>query len=107
MYAFICFLFVLFVFLIFYKIGWMGAGDVKLGAVLAFIFGFDNFLWVWVFSIIMLIIYSVLIKIIYKLGYEKIGFKLAGGSCDGKYIPYGAFLSISSMLLILKSEVAI
>lgn len=85
----------------------MGGGDVKLGSVLAFILGLNNFLWVWVVSIVFLIIYAVFVKIIYAFGYELIGLKLVGGSNERRYIPYGAFLSISSMLLILKSEAAV
>ena len=105
--ASLCFFGVLIFLLFFYKVGLMGGGDVKLGSMLAFIFGLNNFLWVWVVSIVFLIIYAVFVKIICAFGYEVIGLKLVGGSNKRRYIPYGAFLSISSMLLILKSEAAI
>lgn len=107
MHALMCFFTVLIIFLIFYKIGWMGAGDVKLGCVLGFVFGFGNFLWIWVISIIILINYLFVIKIICRSKYKDIGLRLMGNYHVRRYIPYGTFLSISSMLLILKSEMVL
>lgn len=91
-------------FLLFYKIGWMGAGDVKLGGVLALLFGFYNFLWVWGLSIFLSLFYVGMVKVMYSCGQEVVRLKLTANDIGKKYIPYGAILSIASMLMILKVE---
>ena len=76
---------ILFIFFSFYLMGVMGAGDVKLASVLAFLLGLNGFLFVFIFSIIISFIYFGWIcffkKTTIKFGFNK------------KIAPYGAFMS--------------
>ena len=87
----------------FYALGWMGAGDVKFGAVLAFCLGLQAFFYVWVISIVVAIMYSQLVNVLSMYGMESIKIKMTlGNVVEGKkYVPYGALLSISAMIFIL------
>lgn len=90
------------VFIVFYNIGFMGAGDVKFGAALAFCFGVKLFFYVWCISIFISIIYCFFEKEL-KIN-EKIIFSKsisANGGTALKTVPYGAFLSIGAMIVIL------
>lgn len=105
--ALISFLIYFFIFLFFYFLGWMGAGDVKLGAVVAFLFGLNDFFLVWVFSVFFALMYSCLESLTYFLGWESVREKLKSNDIGKKYVPYGACLGISSILMILKSEAGV
>lgn len=96
----ICFL----VFIIFYCLKWMAAGDVKLGAVLAFFFGMQDFFVVWIISIALALGYVALVKIAYMAGWEVLRQKLTFKDVGKKYVPYGALLCFASMFFILKME---
>lgn len=91
-------------FLIFYKLSWMGAGDVKLGAVLALFFGMQDFFVVWLISIALALGYVVLVKIAYMAGWEVFRQKLTFKDVGKKYVPYGALLCFASMFFILRME---
>lgn len=93
-----------FSFLFFYKLNWMGAGDVKLGAVLAFFFGVQDFFVVWLISIALALGYVALVKIAYMAGWEVFRQKLTFKDVGKKYVPYGALLCFASMFFILKME---
>ena len=97
--ATVCFV----LFFIFYKIGWMGAGDVKWGAVLAFCLGFYAFCYVFLISLFVSVIYGLLVNLLSILGNETIKMRLTFGVVVSgkKYVPYGALLSISAMIFIL------
>lgn len=97
---FVCFV----CFLIFYKLSWMGAGDVKLGAVLALFFGFNNFFFVWLVSILMALLYAGFVQVSYVWGLERLRQRLIFGKNGKKYVPYGALLCFASMFFILKME---
>ena len=92
-------------FLVFYRLGWMGAGDVKWGAVLAFCLGLHAFFYVWVISVVMAIVYGQIVNLLAVFGMEKIKMKMTlGNFVQGKkYVPYGALLSIAAMIFILGS----
>lgn len=79
-----------FSFLFFYKLNWMGAGDVKLVAVLAFFFGVQDFFVVWLISIALALGYVALVKIAYMAGWEVLRQKLTFKDVGKKYVPYGA-----------------
>lgn len=93
-----------FSFLFFYKLNWMGAGDVKLVAVLAFFFGVQDFFVVWIISIALALGYVALVKIAYMAGWEVLRQKLTFKDVGKKYVPYGALLCFASMFFILKME---
>lgn len=93
-----------FSFLFFYKLNWMGAGDVKLVAVLAFFFGLQDFFVVWLISIALALGYVALVKIAYMAGWEVLRQKLTFKDVGKKYVPYGALLCFASMFFILKME---
>lgn len=92
------------IFLFFYFFKWMGAGDVKLGAVLAFFFGVQDFFVVWLISIALALGYVALVKIAYMAGWEVLRQKLTFKDVGKKYVPYGALLCFASMFFILKME---
>lgn len=91
-------------FMPFYFLGFMGAGDVKYGSVLAFCFGAENFLMVLMVSLIITILYSSLHIFFDKYGFGKISFSSTNQASEikRKNIPYGAFLSMASIFHILK-----
>ena len=92
-------------FIAFYIIGFMGAGDVKFGTALAFCFGVKLFFYVWCISILISIIYSIFDRGIRKN--ERIILvrsDYVNGGGVGKNVPYGAFLSISAMVVILSTR---
>lgn len=91
-------------FLVFYILKFMGAGDVKLGAVLAFFFGVQDFFVVWLISIALALGYVALVKIAYMAGWEVLRQKLTFKDVGKKYVPYGALLCFASMFFILKME---
>lgn len=93
-----------FSFLFFYKLNWMGAGDVKLVAVLAFFFGMQDFFVVWLISIALALGYVALVKIAYMAGWEVLRQKLTFKDVGKKYVPYGALLCFASMFYILRIE---
>lgn len=93
-----------FSFLFFYKLNWMGAGDVKLVAVLAFFFGMQDFFVVWIISIALALGYVALVKMAYMAGWEVLRQKLTFKDVGKKYVPYGALLCFASMFFILKME---
>lgn len=93
-----------FSFLVFYKLNWMGGGDVKLGAVLAFFFGVQDFFVVWLISIALALGYVVLVKIAYIAGWEVFRQRLTFKDVGQKYVPYGALLCFASMFYILRME---
>lgn len=98
------FLIFFFIFLVFYFLKWMAAGDVKLGAVLAFFFGVQDFFVVWLISIALALGYVALVKIAYMAGWEVLRQKLTFKDVGKKYVPYGALLCFASMFFILKME---
>lgn len=102
-YSLISFLILLLFFLFFYRIGYMGAGDVKLGAVLAFCFGLHNFLFIWIVSLFFSVFYSVVDLILKRFGLDYLRLKISGGVNLElkKNVPYGAFLSVGSIIYIL------
>lgn len=91
-------------FLVFYILKFMGAGDVKLGAVLAFFFGMQDFFVVWIISIALALGYVALVKIAYMAGWEVLRQKLTFKDVGKKYVPYGALLCFASMFYILRME---
>lgn len=91
-------------FLIFYVLKWMGAGDVKLGGALAILFGVNNFFVVWMISVLMLVVYVSLVKVFYIFGVEGLRRKFTFNDIGEKYIPYGAMLCFASLILIFKME---
>lgn len=96
--------FYFFIFLFFYFLKFMGAGDVKLGAVLAFFFGLQDFFVVWLISIALALGYVALVKIAYMAGWEVLRQKLTFKDVGKKYVPYGALLCFASMFYILRME---
>lgn len=101
------FLFFSVIFLIFYAINIMGAGDVKFLMVLSFLFGFNNFLFVFIISIFMMFFYVSIVWFFLIFGLEKFRLKLTFNDVGKKYIPYGACLSVASIAMLLKNEVGI
>lgn len=91
-------------FLVFYTQGWMGAGDVKLGAALAFCMGLKLFFYVWVLSVGLALVYSVFLKFFaHGAGMQRSGSTagVAGNRGSVKNVPYGAVLSMAAMAVIL------
>lgn len=101
---FLSFFIYFFSFLIFYIFKWMGAGDVKLGGVLAILFGVHNFFVVWLISVFMLLIYVGSVKVFYVYGLERVRKKLTFNDVGNKYVPYGAMLCSASIIYIFKME---
>lgn len=103
-YSFFSF-FVFFIFFIFFYVaGVMGAGDVKYGAVLAFCFGVENFLIILTLSLIISFLYVYFKSLIGLYGSKIIILSAVVNVSKGnkKNIPYGAFLSMSSIFHVLK-----
>lgn len=98
------FLIFFFIFLVFYFLKWMAAGDVKLGAVLALFFGTQDFFMVWLVSIVMALVYVAMERVAYIAGWEVLRQKLTFKDVGKKYVPYGALLCFASMFFILKME---
>jgi len=88
-------------FLVFYRIGWMGAGDVKWGAILAFCFGMQAFFYIWVISVVMAVIYGLVLNLFAFFRSGKMNAIFFGFTQGKKHVPYGALLSISAMIFIL------
>lgn len=102
--GFSSFLICLLVFIVFYCLKWMAAGDVKLGAVLALFFGVQDFFVVWLISIALALGYVALVKIAYMAGWEVLRRRLTFKDVGEKYVPYGALLCFASMFYILRME---
>lgn len=98
-----CVVFLL-LFLFIYSCGWMGAGDVKLGSVLAFLVGLQNFLVVWCFSAILAFLYPVGLDLLFRVNYF-LGLRnyiVLNNSMKKRFVPYGACLCIPIILISLK-----
>ncbi len=93
-----------FLFLIFYIFKWMGAGDVKLGGVLAILLGVYGFFIVWLISVFLLLLYVGSVKVFYVYGFESARKKLTFNDVGSRYIPYGAMLCFASLIYIFKME---
>lgn len=93
-------IFVFLCFYVFYVLGWMGAGDVKLGCVLAFCFGGKFFFLIWIVSISLSIFYSVVDLFLRGYGWEISRGRWMNNEVNlkAKHIPYGLFLSVASIL---------
>lgn len=92
--AIACFVF----FFCFYVLGWMGAGDVKFAAALAFCLGVEASVYVWGISVVMALLYSCVVFLQERLQAARTGVLTKHGV---KYVPYGALLSASTMIYVL------
>lgn len=103
--SFISSIFVFLIFFVFYKVSLMGAGDVKLGAVLSFLTGYQ-FFYVWIFSLLLLFVFFVSRRFL-EVQYFHIKFisKIFMIGSVGKVAPYGAFMSIGLVLKIIEGGV--
>lgn len=102
-YSLISFGILFLLFFVFYSMGYMGAGDVKFGAVLAFCFGLQSFLLIWAVSLLFSVLYSVIDLLLKRFGLDYFRLKISGGVNLElkKNVPYGAFLSVGSIIYIL------
>lgn len=87
------------IFLSFYRLGWMGAGDVKLGAALAFCLGIKAFFYVWVISIGVGLLYS-----LGRWAWGRYRVSASVLTAHGRHVPYGAALGLSSIFWILMRQ---
>lgn len=101
--SFFCSIAVFILFFVFYLLNFMGAGDVKLGASLAFLMGYEGFFYSWVVSVFILFCFFSTRGFFYHLNgglfflndlflFQKVG----------KIAPYGAFLSLGVAFVILR-----
>ena len=85
-------------FICFHLVGWMGAGDVKFAAALAFCLGVEASFYVWVISVTMALLYSSIVFLQARVHAARTGVLIKHGV---KYVPYGALLSASTMIYVL------
>lgn len=81
-------------FFCFYRLGWMGGGDVKFAGVLAFFLGIKLFSFVFIFSVLISLFFFIFRKNISLYKYSSLK----------KVAPYGAFMSFPTILLLMCSR---
>ena len=88
-------------FFLFYAIGLMGGGDVKLAAALAFCLGLEQFFWVWVVSVVFAVAYGLVWKLLttIELTYGRFPFSFSKHGVH-RFVPYGALLCVSVFFVI-------
>nr|WP_314704881.1 A24 family peptidase [uncultured Comamonas sp.] len=88
-------------FYLFYAIGVMGGGDVKLAAALAFCLGLEQFFWVWVVSVVFAVAYGLVWKLLttIELTYGLFQLNLSKDRVH-RFVPYGALMCISVFVVI-------
>jgi Flp pilus assembly protein protease CpaA len=97
-----CFFLVAFLFVIFYFCKLMSAGDVKLGALLAFFTGVEWFFISWLASLLFVFVFYAFRKIyIYKEIRSNYFDVIFGVNQLHKNAPYGAFMSLGVMIAII------
>jgi Flp pilus assembly protein protease CpaA len=88
-------------FFLFYAIGLMGGGDVKLAAALAFCLGLEQFFWIWVVSVVFAVAYGLVWKLLttIELTYGRVPFSFSKHGVH-RFVPYGALLCVSVFIVI-------
>ena len=93
------------IFLIFYFLGMMGAGDVKFAAVLGLWTGWELFLPIWALSCFFSVIHGLLVRGDFLFLYFPF-IKLGGVKKNSgrKFIPYVSYLSIATVIVLMTNQ---
>lgn len=93
--------FLFIVFLIFYYLKIMGAGDVKYGAVLGLWVGWDLVLPIWVLSCFFAVIHGFFSRGLFKYFFEtNASMKDGNTGRNRKFIPYVTYLSLAAIIVM-------